>query len=275
MGRDGQRAGGEWVLPGSGGKIGSKSASDGNSWETALVRRFLEDTGLEKFPKLKSIRYYEDKSRPNRHPIRIYEAETDENFSIAEITPEKPTFGTRRMDESRSVLETDAKGNLCTDVNPAHVKGLQDILREHRAMLRNFEANPEPAKYVKDNALESFAGATLSGTTVNKVQSEPVVEEPPIEEPAVVEGPTQAELAAQQQAAALAQQQQVAANANANNATTGNAATTTEGEDKKDEKKKSLAWLWITLAVVGVLAIAVTAYCCMSGDSTPEQEELV
>merc|ERR1712096_25665 len=195
-----------------------------------------------------------------------YEAETDENFSIAEITPEKPTFGTRRMDESRSVLETDAKGNLCTDVNPAHVKGLQDILREHRAMLRNFEANPEPAKYVKDNALESFAGATLSGTTVNKVQSEEPVEEPPI-----VEEPTQAELA-QQQAAALAQQQQAA---NANNADAGNAAKTTEGEDKKKDEKKSLAWLWITLAVVGVLAIAVTAYCCMSGDSTPEQEELV
>merc|ERR1711964_335330 len=145
-----------------------------------------------------------------------------------------------------------------------YVKNNRRILDSHRSMLRNYLANTEVD--VKDTTLESFAGATLSGTTVEKVQSEEPVEEPPI-----VEGPTQAELAAQQQAAALAQQQQVAANSNANNATTGNATATTEGEDKKDEKKKSLAWLWITLAVVGVLAIAVTAYCCMSGDdSTPE-----
>merc|ERR1711964_762678 len=106
----------------------------------------------------------------------------------------------------------------------------------------------------------SFIGAKLVDDVLVKKE---VIAEEPVEEPPIVEGPTQAELADQQQAAA---------HANANNANAGNAAKTTEGEDKKDEKKKSLAWLWITLAVVGVLAIAVTAYCCMSGDSTPEQE---
>jgi len=143
---------------------------------------------------------------------------------------------------------------------------------DHRSWVQAIHTNTDLDKNVDTDELTAFAGATLVNNKVVKVQSEEPVEEPPI-----AEGPTQAELA-QQEAQRLAAAEQAAANqanANANNANTGNATATTEGEDKKDEKKKSLAWLWITLAVVGVLAIAVTAYCCMSGDSTPEQEELV